>query len=298
MYESTTISLSGNTTELSTNFFPSLTIAEDSEIALLNLQTYNSFPNINESNNKLRIIIKNNTIINKRDVSVSSSSSLESDKNAIDHNPRHLSKYFTESYTSNINKSSDFFSKSNEHILSEQTDKEILKLEIEPGCYELSQINEYIKNMIKKTHPNIVFSIFPNINTFKSYVYCSETIDFTIDNSLRHVLGFDEVELEPNKLHESQKTVNISMINSIKVLCSIAQGSFDGNKPSHSVYEFYPTAVHGSKIVEAPSNLIYYPLITNEINNITVKLVDQDQRPLKNLGEKITTVFHIRRYGS
>ncbi|XP_050439608.1 uncharacterized protein LOC126845091 [Adelges cooleyi] len=290
MYESTTISLSGNTTELSTNFFPILIVAEDSEIALLNLQTYNSFPNINESNNRLRIII------NKNKITTENSSS------------RHIDGVISE--VANIDKSTDIFHKikhlhePNNHdpsLLITQgpnSDEEMLDIEIESGCYELSQINDYIKNEIKKTNRDIVFSILPNINTFRSYVYCSEAVDFTIDNSLRHVLGFDKTKLEPQILHESQRTVNINIINSIKVLCSIAQGSFNGNKPSHSVYEFYPTALHGSKLVEAPNNLIYYPLITNEINNITITLVDQDQRPLKHLGEKTTVVLHIKRYGS
>lgn len=99
-------------------------------------------------------------------------------------------------------------------------------------------------------------------------------------------------------MYESTRPVNINFVNSIKVLCSIAQGSFNNEKASHSVYEFFPTVLHGSKIVEAPNNLIYYPVITNEITNITITLVDQDHQPLNHLGEKITVVLHIKRYGS
>ena len=55
MYESVTLSLTGNTTILSTNYFPSLNVYEDSEIALLCLQTRNLFPNINSTNNRLEI---------------------------------------------------------------------------------------------------------------------------------------------------------------------------------------------------------------------------------------------------
>ena len=56
MHESITLSLTGNSTELSENYFPSLNVYEDSEIALLSLKTFNSFPNIiNAFNNLLKI---------------------------------------------------------------------------------------------------------------------------------------------------------------------------------------------------------------------------------------------------
>ena len=53
MYESVTLSLTGNATILSVNYFPPIDLYEDSEIALLCLQSFNSFPNINDNNNKL-----------------------------------------------------------------------------------------------------------------------------------------------------------------------------------------------------------------------------------------------------
>ncbi|KAE9543200.1 hypothetical protein AGLY_003111, partial [Aphis glycines] len=55
MYKSITLSLTGNEIILSSHYFPSLNVYDDSEIALLCLQTFNSFPNINSSNNKFEI---------------------------------------------------------------------------------------------------------------------------------------------------------------------------------------------------------------------------------------------------
>ena len=59
MYESITLSLTGNTTTLSVHYFPAIDVYDDSEIALLNLQTYNTFPNINETNNQFEIHLEN-----------------------------------------------------------------------------------------------------------------------------------------------------------------------------------------------------------------------------------------------
>ncbi|KAF0719703.1 protein ALP1-like, partial [Aphis craccivora] len=57
--ESVTLSLTGNTTTLSVHYFPSIDVYDDSEIALLNLQTYNTYPNINETNNNFEIHLEN-----------------------------------------------------------------------------------------------------------------------------------------------------------------------------------------------------------------------------------------------
>ncbi|KAE9522108.1 hypothetical protein AGLY_017496 [Aphis glycines] len=51
--------LNGNTTTLSVHYFPPIDVYDDSEIALLNLQTYNTFPNINETNNHFEIHLEN-----------------------------------------------------------------------------------------------------------------------------------------------------------------------------------------------------------------------------------------------
>ena len=59
MYESVTLSLTGNATILSVNYFPPINLYEDSEIALLCLQSFNSFPNINDNNNKSYAVAEN-----------------------------------------------------------------------------------------------------------------------------------------------------------------------------------------------------------------------------------------------
>lgn len=59
MQESVTLSLTGNTTTLSVYYFPPIDVYDDSEIALLNLQTYNTFPNMNETNNHFGIHLEN-----------------------------------------------------------------------------------------------------------------------------------------------------------------------------------------------------------------------------------------------
>ena len=98
--------------------------------------------------------------------------------------------------------------------------------------------------------------------------------------------------------HRSKKVVNLNSVNSIKVMCNIAQGSFNNHMPSHSIYEFSPTENIGAKLIQSPTNLIYYKLNKTNIDLITIQLVDQDHNPINNLGEKLVIDLHIKRYGS
>lgn len=247
MYESVTLSLTGNTAILSTNYFPSLIVYDDSEIALLCLQTRNSFPNINSTNNRLEI------------VPIPSS------------NNKHKYKSF-------------------EFILEE-------------GCYEIEDINNKISKELFHFNNEYKTQLFFNVTIdhidFRTYIKCNGILKLNIPNSMASVFGFEKQAYRP--MHEAQrskKRVNLNTINSIKVLCNIAHGSFSNQLQSHSIHEFFPSERTGSKIIQTPLNLIYYRLNKTDINSITIQLVDQNNNPIDNLNETLTVILHIKRHGS
>ena len=57
------------------------------------------------------------------------------------------------------------------------------------------------------------------------------------------------------------------------------------------VYNFFPDAAPGQKILEAPSNLIYLPVTVDVISTLSVWLMDQDGKVLDPRGEKLTIRF-------
>lgn len=246
MYESVTLSLTGNTTILSTNYFPSINLNENSEIALLCLQTFNSFPNINENNNKFAIqVVDNNN--------------------------------------------------NNDHMMC--------FIKLEEGCYEIEDIKRQVKEQIdvynRKFNKELTFDISVNPIDFRSYIKCNGILHFEILHSMAPVLGFEKREYKPEfEILRSEKAVNLNTINSIKVMCNIAQGSFNNHLQSHSIYEFFPSERSGSKVIQSPPNLIYYKLNKTNIDSITVQLVDQDHNLIDNFGETLTIVLHIKRYMS
>jgi hypothetical protein len=138
----------------------------------------------------------------------------------------------------------------------------------------------------------------PDVSKMRCVINCNCQIDFSIKNSLASILGFkNKIYGERDYLSGfiSERNININAVNSIKVLSNIANGSFNNGLQSRSIYEFFPYERSGTKIVESPTNLIYYKLNTEVLNTININLVDQENNPIHNFNEKITVVIHIRR---
>lgn len=248
MYESITLSLTGNDTTLSTNYFPSLNVYEDSEIALVCLQTFNSFPNINSTNNILEIEVIPNT------------------ENRFRINLTY--KYI-----------------------------------FEEGYYNIDDINNTIsKDLFTFNYhhgTNLSFNVSIDPIDFRSYIKCNGELNFDISNSISSILGFEKKKYYSDiDILRSEKAVNLNTINSIKVMCNVAQGSFNNHLQSNTIYEFFPSGKTGTKVTQSPLNLIYYKLNKINIDSITIQLVDQNNNPIDNFSETLTIVLHIKRHGS
>ncbi|KAE9522393.1 hypothetical protein AGLY_017224 [Aphis glycines] len=228
MQESVTLSLTGNTTTLSVHYFPPIDVYDDSEIALLNLQTYNTFPNINETNNHFEIHLVN---------------------------PDRLL---------NNNKFPTCF------------------ITLKKGCYDikdiknqiLAQINNFNNDLEYLEIEKITFDIGIDQVDFRTTIFSNGTICFNVENSIAPLLGFEKKNYEHYiDGHRSQKVSNLNIVNSIKVMCNIAQGSFNNHMSSHSIYEFSPN-----------NKNVVFPLYMNNMeifSNIPCKFKQWDINELK-----------------
>lgn len=166
------------------------------------------------------------------------------------------------------------------------------KITIPEGSYEIDDINNYIKSHLAKDEK---ISFYANNNTLKCEINTNQKIDFTAPDSIGRLLGFDPVVLAANKTHTSQHPVSIISVNSIRVDCNIARGSYNNGVEGHTLYEFYPAVAPGFKIVEAPPFVTYLPVNTNRISNITLQILDQEGRPINFRGEEVTVRLELRR---
>ncbi|KAE9522757.1 hypothetical protein AGLY_016866 [Aphis glycines] len=333
-------------TVLTENYFPSLNVYEDSEIALLSLQTFNSFPNIiNTINNRLKIEVipsKRNKyklhtfefcleegcyeiedINNKiaKELSqvnnnygtqltfsvridpvdfktyIKCNGILQSNTpysiapvfgfKKIRCGPFHEARRSDKAVNLNTINSIKVLcniahgSFNNQLQIDDENNNTPMMcyIKLEEGCYEIEDINQRIKKQIddynSENLTKLTFDISVDPNDFRSYIKCNGILHFEIPFSMAPLFGFDKRQYKPEyAIHRSEKAVNLNTINSIKVMCNIAQGSFNNHLQSHSIYEFFPSERTGSK------------------------LVDQDHNPIDNFGEALTIVLHIKRYGS
>lgn len=119
-------------------------------------------------------------------------------------------------------------------------------------------------------------------------------IDFTPKDCIASVLGFENRVLSKG-LHKSDRIVNITNVNNIRIDCDLTTGSFHNGKSTHTIYEFSPNVDAGYKINEQPRHLVYLPVIRRRINTINITIVDQNGDLVDFRGEQITCRIHIKR---
>lgn len=232
-----TLSLSGNKSIISADYFPPIILKDCYECGLVELQTFNSIPNIDETNNRFH------------------------------------------------------YGDSNEFV------------ELPVGSYEIDDIGKTLQELINvktsvsnesKDIPPIIISIEPNNNTLKCSLKCTNNVYFDRENSIGSILGFTKRKLKHDVRHESDIPVNILKVSSIRIGCSIISNAYINNERVHTIHEFFPNVAPGYKIIELPNTIIYLPVIKPTVDNITIKIVDQNGNLINFRGEKILIRLHLK----
>lgn len=166
-------------------------------------------------------------------------------------------------------------------------------LTLPTGNYELKDITEYIKTELNKE--DIYFGIFANNNTLKILVKSSVDLDFSKDNSIGSLLGFNKRYLKSKSQHYADNIVDIMRVSSIDIQSNISSGAYVNGSPSHSLHMFAPKVAPGYKIIEIPNDVIYLPVDVSVVENLTLKICDQHGKLINFRGEEITVRLHIRK---
>ena len=235
------ITISNNKTDFVTRFNPPLQLKKGKqyEMALLNLETYYSFPNIDSTNNNFK------------------------------YSPDGGDNWFT--------------------------------VTVPEGSYEIRDIDAAIKQQMKTNNhydsqdDEYYVSIAANSSTLKTILTLDNNyqVDFTLNNSMRHLLGFNSA-IYTARYQESESVVNIVSINSILVNIDIISGSYVNGRMQPVIYSFFPTVSPGYKIVERPPHLKYLPVTLETITNLRTYITDQDGNLLNLHGEVVTIRLDIR----
>lgn len=256
---SLSFTFTGRQSELSEDFYPPIKLDSNKSyaIGLIDFQTYNSIPNIEEGKNKFYI-----------------------GEHVITFP---VGQYEVEDLTKFIKKSL--------HIKHNPDDSD----------YEYSDDDNNNNDggggdggETEDKTSTLYFSLLANANTLKCNIKSSMPINFKPNDSIRDILGFDNVLLAEDKVHESSRPVNISEVNVLQIECNIATGSYKNGQPVHMIHEFFPQVPPGFKIVEVPTTIIYSEVNTQTINNITIRISDQKGQLINFRGEEISLRLHLK----
>lgn len=178
---------------------------------------------------------------------------------------------------------------------------------IPEGVYELDALEEVLLKLIISDHETYLkegefdkeklkLSIKPNINTQKVEIKASFPINFQKPGHVGGVLGFEDIIIEEDQLGVSNSLVKITSVDIVNVECNIVTGSFINGQPSHTLFSFCPNDVSpGYKISLHPTNMLFLPVNTKQLGNISLRLVDQDNKLVNFRGEQITIQLNLRK---
>lgn len=265
-HRSFTLTFQGTASELVSTFFPPIPLRTGAEIALLDVIVCNSRPNVDASNNTLRVrrlpgVQKRGANIDMYDDTVATG-------------------------TGSVQIKSD--------APSPLPDDAYDDVVIPVGSYEVSALARVLKSLVENLNPDYRFALHPNVNTFESELLCNRDISFAAPNSVGPLLGFERVELPANTLHRSGRLITIDPLTCIRITCNVAAGAFVNGVRSRAIYDFFPSVPPGFQIAESPRNLIYYPIATDRLDRVRVTITDQNSKLVDFRGEPITVRLHVR----
>jgi hypothetical protein len=327
---SLTLSLTGDSSELRANYFPPIVLDQNAEYVcgLTDFQTFNSIPNVNASNNKLHFWLKDSFKISSGLYRARTFYRLILERNYaniyIDEGEyEKIIKIKFEKLQSivrsgryyNDNKDIDpllnfidfteegsFIDKEKYFLVPNDTDLQYecrKGVEIATGSYELDDIITSLNlalSAVKSDDITYSIQVHVNKNTLTTELKSNALLDFRPKRSIGPIFGFKSKQLlEPNILHKSDGVVKISAVNALKIECNITAGAYSNNSIVHTIHEFYPSVPVGYKIIEVPRNIIYLPVTERSIDNLTVRIVDQDNKLVNFRGEMISLRLHIKR---
>ena len=187
-----------------------------------------------------------------------------------------------------------------------------VKIELTPGVYELTEINNAIKEKIieskdyapvdtetfkklKQTKDqNLIFYIEYNIQadtiSMKSILSSSNHIVF--NSELNNLLAFTKTRYSEGT-HRSEKPVMITTTDKVHLKCDCVDGSIVNGIREQILFSFNLSAPPGYKIIKEPNIILHKKINKTRLDSIQFFLEDSNHNPVDFNSETLTFTIQI-----
>ena len=166
---------------------------------------------------------------------------------------------------------------------------------LNPGIYEIVDLNNTLKHILPD---NVKVNITIDVIRIKSILKIIQTLIFTEKSFFYTVLGFtqsisyllDDIDGFYQIIagsYKSDKPINITGIDKIRLKCDCIQGSIVNGVRETILYSFALSSPPGYKIYKEPRVILLKKINKSVLSHITIYFEDDDHKPVDFNGETI-----------
>ena len=288
-----------------------LQLNENWMMGVTSLEVYNTVYNITNSNNKLKILLTDEQLIEhgvdivlvKNIKSLYESYNLENQE-AYNEFVEKVSTIITNSYSENNKLAKKDFNDLKELVEANnqqhtkhpitipefEIQDDSIEIELTPGVYELVDINNAIKQKIHESDYDFEIDIIPDTISMKSVLTTSNSIHF--NSRLNILLGFTNKDYPPGT-HTSEKPVMITTTDKVHLKCDCGDGSIVNGIREQILFSFNLSAPPGYKIINNPTTVLYKKINKTRLDQIQFFLEDSNHNPVDFNNETLTFTIQI-----
>lgn len=175
--------------------------------------------------------------------------------------------------------------------LDHQESREIV---FDIGSYELKDIENVIFR--DKGHAEHQTSMLVDYVTKRVGIKSKWALDMTHSCSIGSILGYERrVFPSSGDYIWSTRPIELFTVHNIRIKSNLTWCNIQDNSLHDSTLYEFPLAVGiAEKIIERPPNPEYYKIMNDKIQHLRLIVVDQNDRLIDFMGEKISILLHFR----
>lgn len=173
---------------------------------------------------------------------------------------------------------------------------------IDAGAYNIVTLDEELSAQLKANgdwdtaKKSAPIALVANYNTLRTLMRVDDkySVDFTIQKSLRDLLGFDAKVIRGPGVFTSDHRLNITVTQSILLHCDLTYGSYLDGAKSSVIGKMIPNHPPGTLLTYQPFRPYYLPVNRNDfISSVRLRVTNQNDEPLDLSDTPVNYTLHL-----